>query len=145
MTDIENGVVTIVPAQWMPGVTPTGLPISGGGACTIAWMLWDGNVNLWTRTLQQTTSLSSAMVRAVGSVITTVAGGGAGSTVAAVGAADPKCVVTTATVNSRVNVTLQFQDSGTSANVGAVCNLDVPTGYAAAVGAGFANMRCFGL
>ena len=145
MTDIENGVVTVVASQWMPGLVPTGLPISGGGACTIAWMLWDGNVNVWTRSLQQTTSLSSGMVRAVGSVITTVAAGGAGSTVAAVGGADPKCVVSTATVNSRLNVTLQFQDSGTSANIGAACNLDVPLGYAAAVGACFTGMRCFGL
>lgn len=144
-SDIRNGVVSIVVGQWMPAIVPDGVAVAGGQGVVVNWLAWTGNVFSWAVTIVQSNALSSQLLRAIGAAVSSVAAGGAGSTVAGVGPSDPKCIVSATVVSTRGNVSMQFQDSGTSANIGARVDLDVPSGYAARCGAAFTEMRCFGL
>lgn len=141
MTDIRNDVVVVVAAQWMPSIN-----VATDGTVSLKWNLWDGNPAAWSVTTQQTSTLSIAMLRAVGAALTAaIAGGAVPATVAPSVGGDPECIVNTAVVAGRANVTMQFRDAATHVNIDARCDLDVPSGYATKCATAFTECRVYGL
>lgn len=125
MADPRCPILLVVPDELLPAVSFDGRAISPGEqGATITWLAWDGS----TESIAQTITCSAEFHRALGTAITAVAAGAAGSTVAAVTATDPQAVVAAATVGGRAKVTLQYQDAVTSVDVGAPIAIDNTAG-----------------